>query len=75
MCASGTAAITDGAETGPEPSEGWREERDALSAIYGDGAAFPSDSQTTLLLELPAEAASLLAGPQVGLFWGVVVVG
>lgn len=40
--------------------EEWKEEREAVSAIYGDAASFPSDSRTSLRLDLPFEVAQLL---------------
>ena len=64
-CAAGVArAAADGAP-GREhavagPSQEWTEEREAVEAIHGNDASFPSPSQTLLSLPLPAEAAPLL---------------
>lgn len=43
-----------------QPSQGWADEQEALAAIYGDAASFPSPEHTSLTLQLPSEAAQLL---------------
>lgn len=65
VCAAGMAtAAADSALgqefTPAEPSQEWTEEREAVEAIHGNGASFPSPSRTLLSLPLPAEAATLL---------------
>jgi hypothetical protein len=72
-CAAGMAtAAADGVpareSAAAEPSQEWTEEREAVEAIHGDAASFPSPSRTLLSLPLPAEAAAILRmPPEVGL--------